>query len=165
MNKIAKTGYYLKPGYLFLGLKPHVIRTVLGSCVAVCLWDSNLGIGAMNHYIYPRMSNKGESTVKYGNVAVATLIKMMEEAGSRPDDLDAQIFGGGYPDEIKGSNVGEENVRVARKILAQRGINVVSEDVGGTMGRKIIFDTDTGEAVVFKVQKIRASDWFSPEGK
>ena len=160
MNKISKVDYYLEPGHLFLCYEPHLIKTVLGSCVAVCIWDRNLRIGGINHYVYPRTNDKREATVKFGNVAVPALIKMMEEAGSRRDDLDAQIFGGGYPEDSRGNNMGEENVRMARKVLAARGINVVSEDVGGTRGRKVVFDTGTGEVVVLKVQNIRASDWY-----
>lgn len=96
----------------------------------------------------------------FGNVAMATLVRIMEDAGCNREDLAAQIFGGGSPDLNKESNLGDENVRIAREVLERKEITIISEDVGGSMGRKIVFDTETKETVVMKVHKVRDSDWI-----
>jgi len=161
MGAVKVKDYMLKPGYIYVTTGSSVVRTVLGSCVAVCLWDKNQKHGGMNHFLYPKANTKSKPTAQYGNVATRALIRMMADAGSYRKDMVAQIFGGGYSNDGKGKEIGEENVHVARSILADHGINVISEDVGGQMGRKIIFDTSTGHVVVFKVHKIRETDWIT----
>ena len=153
--------YYLKPGFLYLTREETVIYTVLGSCVAVCLWDRQNGIGAMNHFLYPRTADPVRATTQYGNVAVLTLIRLMLAEGGGRKSLEGQIFGGGTqgkkpPEE----DIGSQNVQVARKILQQQGIPITSEDVGGGKGRKLIYNTGTNEAVVLKVDRLREEDWY-----
>ena len=87
--------YYLKPGFLYLTREETVIYTVLGSCVAVCLWDRQNRIGAMNHFLYPRTADPAQATTRYGNVAVLTLIRLMLADGGGRKSLEGQIFGGG----------------------------------------------------------------------
>jgi chemotaxis protein CheD len=153
--------YYLKPGFLFLTREPTVIYTVLGSCVAVCLWDRRNKIGAMNHFLYPRVADPAQATTRYGNVAVLTLIRLMRAEGVSRGGLEGQIFGGGTqgPDQSE-EDIGPRNVQVARKILTQQGIPITSEDVGGSKGRKLIYNTGTNEAVVLKVDRLREEDWY-----
>jgi chemotaxis protein CheD len=153
--------YYLKPGFLYLTREATVIYTVLGSCVAVCLWDRHNRIGAMNHFLYPRVAEPSQATTRYGNVAVLTLIRLMLAEGGGRKSLESQIFGGGTqgtsrPEE----DIGPQNVQVARKILQQQGIPITSEDVGGGKGRKLIYNTGTNEAVVLKVDRLREEDWY-----
>ncbi len=153
--------YYLKPGFLYLTREETVVYTVLGSCVAVCLWDRQNRIGAMNHFLYPRTPDPAQATTRYGNVAVLTLIRLMLAEGVAREGLEGQIFGGGTqgtsrPEE----DIGPQNVQVARKILRQQGIPITSEDVGGGKGRKLIYNTGTNEAVVLKVDRLREEDWY-----
>jgi chemotaxis protein CheD len=160
MGALIEIDYILNPGFVYFSSKIASIRTVLGSCVAVCLWDKINKFGGMNHYLYPATKDKSKATPKYGNVATITLIKMMINAGSAKNDLIAQIFGGGHSESALENTMGSDNVDVAKKILKEYGIDIVSEDVGGTLGRKIIFDTSTGNVLVYKVQNIRKSDWI-----
>jgi len=153
--------YYLKPGFLFLTREPTVIYTVLGSCVAVCLWDRRNKIGAMNHFLYPRTADPAQATTRYGNVAVLTLIRLMRAEGAGRDGLEGQIFGGGTQGtDHSEADIGPQNVQVARKILKRQRIPITSEDVGGNKGRKLIYNTGTNEAVVLKVDRLREEDWY-----
>jgi chemotaxis protein CheD len=79
--------------------------------------------------------------------------------GSKKKNLEAQIFGGAYNRVASFKDVGRENVRVARRILARQGIRVVSEDIGGEKGRKVIFDSVKNEVAVLKVDRLRKGDW------
>jgi chemotaxis protein CheD len=155
----GRVTYHLEPGYIYFSRVPAVVRTVLGSCVAICLWDRRRSFGGINHFLYPFTKHRKEATPKFGNVAVSTLLRIMEEAGSLRSDLRAQIYGGGYPEGAEGPDIGAENVRVARRMLNRKGIRIVSEDVGGNLGRKIVFDTASGHVAVLKVGNIRKSDW------
>lgn len=160
MDLPNRVNYYLEPGYIYFSKSPAVVRAVVGTCVAVCLWDRRQLFGGMNHFMRPWTKDANQATPQFGNVATAALIKIMEDAGSQRGDLVAQVTGGAYPEEAQGTDLGVANIQVAREILTRRGIRVVSEDVGGSIGRKIIFDTHTGQLAVLKVHKIRSSDWF-----
>ncbi len=153
-------GYFLKPGYILVPEAPTIISTVLGSCVAVCLFDGNRKIGGMNHFPLPSTKKPEEATARFGNVATLTLIAMMLENGSRSQDLEAQIFGGAFYPRACPTDIGKENVEIARTVLARKRIPVVSEDVGGEKGRKIVYDTGSNEVVVIKVERIRQGDWY-----
>ena len=139
---------------------PALISTVLGSCVSVCLWDPKKKIAGMNHFLYPKLGKGEKPTTKFGNVATPLLIKMMQDEGSLLQNLEAQLYGGAQPVQKNLMCLGGENVAMARNILERYGIGIISEDVKGHLGRKIIFNTYTGEVVVLKVKQLRKTDWI-----
>ncbi|MCG6534966.1 MAG: chemotaxis protein CheD [Syntrophales bacterium LBB04] len=152
--------YYLPSGFIYLNAEPSLISTVVGSSVAVSLWDQKKKCGGMANYLYPLINNKMAATSQYGNVAVRHLIKMFLEEGTKGRDIKAQIFGGAETASPDGAKIARENVRVARNIFNKFKIEVVSEDVGGHMGRKVVFNTLKHEAIVYKVNSLRVSDWY-----
>lgn len=152
--------YNLEPGYIFASAHGAIIRTVVGSCVAICLWDGEKRFGGMNHFLYPQILEKGKTTAEYGNVAIPALVKLLENLGSVRKNIVAQIYGGGKLHNVKKNTVGEENISIARKQLRKQKIPIISEDVGGRMGRKIIFDTESGQVAVLKVHRLREADWI-----
>lgn len=89
----------------------------------------------MNHYIYGR-AKPGQANGKYGDAAILHLIRLMRELGSRREDLRAHIIGGAQ-NPVLNSRIGEENARWPRDPGSER-IQVVSQDVGGNLGRKVI---------------------------
>jgi chemotaxis protein CheD len=154
-----KVTYHLEPGFIYAHTEGAIIRTVLGSCVAVCLWDSDKMIGGMNHFLYPAPSSGEPPTARFGTVATGALIRLMKELGSHQAAMSAQIFGGAKSHDHP-SAIGPKNIETAREVLLHKGIPVVSEDVGGTMGRKVLFDTRNGHAAVLKVRTLRQEDWI-----
>lgn len=162
-HNIEPIKYLIEPGYIYVSVQPAVISGVLGSCVAVCIWDRKQKIGGMNHFQYPVVLEKNKATAKYGNVATIALIRMMLAQGSKQKHLEAQIFGGAYNQEISEKNIGEENIRSAEKILLRENIHVVSSDTGGNRGRKVVFNTLTNEIAVMRVPKLRTGDWYPYE--
>lgn len=152
--------HLLERGCIYIATGEGAVQTVLGSCVSVCLWDPEARCGGMNHFIYPQTMRKEQATPKYGNVATMALIKLMCEEGCTTDSLIAHIIGGGHPDGATDST-GMRNVEVARRILNEKGITIMSEDVGGRVGRKVVFDLSTGQVAVLKVLKLRSDDWIN----
>jgi chemotaxis protein CheD len=159
-NSPIRLDYLLKPGFIYLSEKPVSISTVVGSSVSVCLFDRNQKIGGMNHFQFPEIKNREKATAIYGNVANLALLKMMLSNGSKVSHIEAQIFGGAHNPDVSNINIGINNIRAARRILNSRKIRIVSEDVGGEIGRKIIFNTSTCEIAVLKVKNLRQSDWY-----
>ena len=49
---------------------------------------------------------------------------------------------------------------MARRFLAKHGIKIISEDTGGNMGRKIVYNSLTNEAIIYKVHNLRRGDWY-----
>ncbi len=143
--------------------KPASISTVLGSSVSVCLFDKKQKFGGMNHFQFPETSSQEESTARYGNVATMALLRMMCSNGSKSKHLEAQIFGGAHNPEVSSRDIGLSNIKTARNILKKLKIKIVSEDVGGELGRKVIFNTSNYEIAVLKVPNLRQSDWYPYE--
>jgi chemotaxis protein CheD len=85
---------------------------------------------------------------------------MMIQGGSREKHLEAQILGGAFNREMSGTDVGRNNVAAARKTLERFRVRIVSEDVGGQRGRKFVFNTQTAELAVMRVEKLRKMDWY-----
>jgi chemotaxis protein CheD len=161
--EVEPVNYFLKPGFIYVAAEPAVISTVLGSSVAVSLYDRKRRTGGMNHFRYPMATERGAATALYGNAAVLALLDMMISNGSKLKHLEAQIIGGAYNPELSSEDVGRHSIRVARRILGKRGVRVVSEDAGGSKGRKVVMNTSNGELVVVKVDRLRAGDWYPYE--
>ncbi|MDR0881785.1 MAG: chemotaxis protein CheD [Candidatus Adiutrix sp.] len=160
-NALEVYRYHLEAGGVFVCPEPAMVSAVLGTCVAVCLHDRRLKIGGMNHFLYPKAKAFTRPTAEYATVSIPALIRMLQKQGSRLEDLEAQIFGGG--DNISlvgGGNIGYKNVKIARKLLKKSGVKVVSEDVGGLKGRRLIFHTSTNEALIMKTSRVRRGDYY-----
>lgn len=138
--------HHLNPCMLLASRDEIRVITLLGSCVSVCLWDSRLGAGGINHYMLPLWNGEGLPTPKYGNVAIEKLIRKMLDLGSRKEDLIAKCFGGAnvIGDPGTGVTIGTRNIALADEVLAIHQIPVVAREVGGLQGMKIIFNTKTG---------------------
>lgn len=160
LEAIYENSYSLDKGYVYFSKTPAKIHAVLGACVAVCLWDKETHYGCMNHFMHPLARKSSKATPRFGNAAMVAMFRIMDEAGSKTKNVIAQIFGGGKPEDHEGEDIGSKNVAVAKKYLNKKGIRIVSEDVGGSLGRKVIFNTATGHAAVLKVEDIRRSDWY-----
>lgn len=156
------TEYYLKPGYVMANRSATMIRAILGNCVAVAIFDSILHFGGMHQFVFPRTDVPKDRTPQYGNVGISVLMKMMVDLGSSRDNIVAQIFGGAQSRNWQDGKLGEKNVAFARSALAHLKVPVVSEDVGGFMGRKILYHTGTNETAVFKMDQLAEDAWFLP---
>lgn len=139
--------HFLYPAALFADTKPHIVNTILGSCVAVCFWDKVLHIGGINHYLLPLWNGKGLASPKYGSIAIEKLYERMLQLGCKKENLQAKIFGGGEVIETMSNhfNIGLRNIEIANSILKELKIPIVAESVGGKQGRKILMNTETGE--------------------
>jgi len=162
-NSPVKNDYFLQSGFIFVPAKSTDISTVLGSCVSVCLYDKKRKAGGMNHFQLPFIDEKPKATARYGNVATFALINMLLDDGSKIKNLEAQIFGGAFNPKISVYNIGRENIKTVRNILTKKRIRIVSEDIGGEKGRKIVFNTHSGEVAVLKVDNLRKGDWYPYE--
>ena len=160
-SKNSLTNHYLlEPGYIIVPDNCVDISTVIGSGVAICIFDRKKRIGGMNHFIFPYIATKGKTTALYGNIATITLLKMMLARETSFKSLEAQIYGGAYHPQKKNEDIGRKNIEIARKILSKNQIPITSQDVGGEKGRKVVFNTSTNEVAILKVDRLRDEDWY-----
>lgn len=146
--------HFLYPASLYADKVPTMVSTILGSCVAVCLYDKRLRIGGINHYMLPLWNGQGLASPKYGNIAIEKLIERMQAYGSQQSDLVAKVFGGGEVIETGTHfHIGERNIEVALTMLKEKGIPILAKSLGGKLGRKLEYDTDTGEVRQRYIQK------------
>jgi chemotaxis protein CheD len=143
--EVQKT-FYLLPGALFVSREPHMITTILGSCVAVCLYDKANLYGGINHFMLPNWSGQGLASPKYGDIAIKKLIAEMTQLGSRKEFLIAKLFGGASVLEATSETmmIGLKNIAVAKDTLHSLNIPLVSQNTGGNLGRKIIYNSADG---------------------
>ena len=144
--------HFLYPGTIFAEPLEYQISTVLGSCVAVCLWDRVIRRGGMNHIMLPLWNGEGLATPKYGNIAMEKLLAKVLSVGCRREQLVAKVFGGA---NVSGTGlevfmIGDRNVTLAFEMLEEFRVPVVAKDVGGRVGRKIIMNTGSGVVLVGK---------------
>lgn len=126
------------------------ISTVLGSCVAVCLYDKKLCIGGMNHYLLPFWNGNGLQSLKFGNISIPKLIEGMINKGANLNTMEAKIFGGAAINfsASEAMMIGEKNILVAKEILNDYKIKIVAEDLGGNLGRKIQLNVENGKVLL-----------------
>jgi chemotaxis protein CheD len=149
-NSIA--GHFLYPSSLFVSTTRHLITTILGSCVGICLYNEKLKFGGMNHYMLALWNGNCLASPRFGNIANEKLLAELTRQGSTRMHLVAKVFGGANQ-TTSYNDVGLRNVEVAFEFLDRMEIPVLAQHVGGETGRKIIFDTYTGEVRMKLVQK------------
>jgi chemotaxis protein CheD len=147
--------YYLFPATIFVSKEPCLISTILGSCVSVCLWDTELKYGGINHFMLPLWNGKGLASPKYGNIAINKLYERMLDLGCNKKNLVAKVFGGG--DILQTTsyqfNIGLRNIEIANEYIKELNIQLAGISVGGVNGRKIIFDTQKGTVIQRYIEK------------
>ncbi|WP_027189307.1 chemotaxis protein CheD [Paucidesulfovibrio longus] len=161
-RQVVANEFMLGAGCICLPSKAAKICAVVGSGAVVAVWDRRRRRGGMTHYARPYREPGGRSTAMYAAPAIVTLVRMLLDSGSSPADLETHLFGGASNRKVEGfrEGLGEDNVKVGLEILEKLRIRGVQRDVGGTRGRKVVFNTGTGEVVLAKVERIRASDWY-----
>jgi chemotaxis protein CheD len=136
------------PGEYFVSSQDLVIMTVLGSCIAACIWDGATRVGGMNHFMLPD-GVAGDGSGRYGSYAMELLINELIKQGARRETMQAKIFGGAQVMAgFTSMNVGERNTAFVRDYLATERIPVVSQDVMDIHPRKVCFFPVTGKALV-----------------
>lgn len=156
---IPRDRIFLSPGTLFCAPASSVVSTVLGSCVAVCLWDTHQHVGGMNHYVLPLRMQELPSP-RFGDVAIDQLLHGMTQLGCRVGRLQAKIFGGAevLPFGAKGDTVGHQNVRIALEVLQRHGIPILTRCTGGHSGMLIRLYSETGDVAVHRLAAAHLED-------
>lgn len=135
---------YLHPGQIAFSASPSIVSTILGSCVALCLYDETTAAGGINHFLLPH----GRVSARSGEAANAMLLAMFSERGIPTSRLKAKVFGGASMLAVGGGDLARKNVEVAVAFVREHDIALAGCDVGGVRGRHLYFRTSDGTAWV-----------------
>ena len=135
------------PGEYYVTQVDLMVVTVLGSCIAACIWDPKVRVGGMNHFRVPE--GGGDTSGRYGSYAMELLINEMIKLGARREWMQAKVFGGGQVmHSFTTMNVGERNTQFVLEYLQTERIAVISKDVLDIHPRKVCYFPATGKAMV-----------------
>ena len=126
-----------------------VLRTLLGSCIGLVLYDRQNVVGGLAHIVHPDSTGRTGPPGKYADTALSELLKLIEQKGGRQRNLTARYAGGS---NMFGTNqlnqIGQLNIAAVAKLLKSAGIPVLATDCGGGKGRQLVFEIATGEVTV-----------------
>lgn len=134
------TLHTLHPGDVVCVERGERLETLLGSCVAIILTDPRRTLGAMCHIVHASRAVAGVAeTGAYAEVALDTMYALLRERGIDPRQCEAYVYGGGnmFPELFAKAHVGERNARWALDALAQDGVRVLFDDLGGRTYRRL----------------------------
>lgn len=161
----------LLPGDYFVTLHDEALYTTLGSCISACIRDRVSGIGGMNHFMLPistssdswKASDNSAST-RYGNYAMEHLINDILKNGGKRQNLEAKIFGGGRI-IANMTDVGMRNIAFARDYLHTEGLKIISEDVGESFPRLVVYFPATGKVKVKRLRSLHSNTIAEQENR
>jgi chemotaxis protein CheD len=145
---------YLHPAQMCFCDRPSRVETVLGSCVAVTMWNARLQIGCICHAVLPLNESRNHEPLKYVDSSIHSMLRELEKHSSRRSDIEVKVFGGASMRQLAPGrkSVGHQNVDAALAVLRQEGFTLRTSDLGGTEGRKLRFYSATGEVFVKRIR-------------
>ena len=147
---------HLQPGDIYFAGEQACFRTLLGSCVAITLWHPKRRIGGMCHFMLPERNHPrlpGKLDGRYADEALSYFLLEIEKSGTRPQEYEARLFGGGnmFPQMVqKYFDVPSRNIEAGRGLLLAHGFKIVAEDLGGTTHRRVMFNLADGQVMLMK---------------
>jgi chemotaxis protein CheD len=149
---------YLQPGEYFWGNEKNRVKTLLGSCVAICVWHPKRKIGGMSHCLLPTRGQMlpgttlpGDLDGRYIDETFEIFFGEMNRNATMKEDYQVKVFGGGNMFELRekgGVTVGDKNLAMMRLILEKNGMGITAEHVGGKGHRNVIFEIWSGDCWV-----------------
>ncbi len=146
----AEKNVVLAAGDFYFGGGHTRISTLLGSCVSITLWHPRKRIGGMCHYMMTERTRTPDTPLdgRYATEAFELFLQHVEQAGTRPSEYQAKLFGGANMfQEINGSrmDIGARNIDYGHRLLASKHIALIAEHVAGSGRRKLHFDLWSGD--------------------
>ena len=115
-----------------------VMTTILGSCVAACMWDDVLGIGGLNHFLLPGNDKSRSGVIGAGVHAMELLVNGLIRSGAERDRLKVKLLGGAKMRDGH-IDIGEENAKFAKWFVENEGFELIDSCLGGRRGRSLRF--------------------------
>ena len=118
----------------------------IGSCVAIVAYDAITSIGALAHVMLPGRApaKKKVEKTKYTANAIDAIVNKMSKLGSKKDDIEVVLVGGGNILNREDDTICKDNIESALKLLSEKQLKVKAQAVGGTARRSVSLDVEHG---------------------
>jgi chemotaxis protein CheD len=156
---------YLMPGEIYFSELPALISTLLGSCVAVTMYNPSSRSGAICHGLLPSCRGKKpcecdefcHEGMRFVDCSIQRMLEWFKQKGVERKEIVVKVFGGsemiGGGEPSSRASVGQQNISKAFQVLEMERLRIAASDVGGPRGRKIVFSTHTGEVMLKRLRK------------
>lgn len=136
------------------------LRTVLGSCIGVCLYDPVARVGGLNHFMLPGHDPKELLEGRYGLQAMELLINACMGLGGMLSRMQIKVFGGAHmlAGPVSESTVSQRNIRFICAYLETESLTASAMDVGGLCARELYFLPDCGRTLLKRVSDVSRSE-------
>jgi len=153
---------FLHPGFVVIPRTPAILLAVVGSGIIVSIYDVKKEYGGMAYFAKADSSDKNRKTPMFAKPAIYSLFNLFLERGSQIENMEAHFYGGASNENVKTykNGIAEQNIKMAKRVLEEKGILITGMDIAGKLGRKIVFNSATGEIVIAKINNIREKDWY-----
>ncbi|HEY4248900.1 MAG TPA: chemotaxis protein CheD [Lacunisphaera sp.] len=157
---------FLSPGDLLVVTAPSEITTILGPCIAATFWCAHSHVGAICHAMLPSEnmgfdSSAGDHPWKYVSTVIPEMWRRFLRKGGTAGKLEVKLFGGAdllrNAKHPSSTQIGPHNIELAQQLLAECGLRIIASDVGGQKGRKLIFNTQTGDVRIKRLPHFTSS--------
>ncbi|WP_421683094.1 chemotaxis protein CheD [Stutzerimonas urumqiensis] len=157
MTRSSAIDLFIHPGEYEFADENFCLRTTLGSCVAIVLWHPQRRLGGMCHYMLPGRTRRAGQALdgKYANEALELMIAEARKRGTRAEQYEVKLFGGGDMFPAQGKqlpSVAGRNINAVRALIEAHGLHIKSESLGGAGYRNVIFDIASGDVWVRHVR-------------
>ncbi len=147
----SQSALHVHPGRTVTSTDGASLVTIVGSGAVVCVWDPLKGVGGMSHFLLPEAGNAPRVT-RFGDVALKALLSELVSIGADARRLRARVYGGSAPPISDGMNhLGVRNIAQAITLLTAKSVPIVDREVGGSSGRKVVFNPLQGTAQVTSI--------------
>lgn len=163
-NSASLPTVYLKPGEIHLTREPAIITTILGSCICITMYDVRTKFAAICHAVMPSFvdaqnrARENKNAFQYVDTSLEWMLDQFADNGIKHRDIEIKLFGGAamFIDNPQGRTsiaVGKKNIETALSTLEKNRLKLKAWNVGGNNGRKLIFNTLTGDVFAKFVNK------------
>jgi len=159
MRHVTATGdLSVKMAEIGIGFRQGTLKTLLGSCIGILLYERRLKVAGLAHIVLPDSAGRNEPVGKYVDTAIPETIRLMKLlVDGEKFSLIAKIAGGAnmFPNIVSSSTsaIGQQNLEAVERWLAKLQIPILARDVGNTFGRRMIVDIESGEVQIHVVGK------------
>ncbi len=154
---------HLGPGEAHLTDRAELVVTVLGSCISVTMFNRRRSMAGICHSLLPECGRRGRCRgecgegFRYVACSVRQMVLVFDGHGIPRGEIEVKCFGGAdmFARKSAGADlvsVGRQNILMAEKIIAGEGLTLRARDVGGLRGRKVLFNTHTGEILLKRLR-------------
>lgn len=139
----------IRMGEMSVARDGEELRTLLGSCVGLALFDERGRVGGLAHIVLPQARGPTDRPGKFVDTAIPALMEEMKKLAKGEQRLTAKIAGGASMfSTTQAATIGLQNVASCEEFLGKLGIPILARHCGGKQGRRMSLDTSNGKVVI-----------------